>query len=188
MGYDKFGNNPYCDRIILTGLNKKKGMNYDKRIQWIDINQLWLQSSLKKQERILSIFSITAEDIDRLKGKESILFTQCFSEDHWMTEKEKISMYEGIVKNIKTDKLVIKPHPRETTDYSLYFPDIYVFAKKVPIQLLELIGVRFKTSYTIASTAALSFSYELENVFLGSSYHSKVSNAYGKEVKLSDFQ
>jgi hypothetical protein len=189
MGYDKFGNNPYCDRIILTGLNRKRGMKDDKRIQWIDIRELWLRSSLEKQEKILSIFSVTPEDIDILKGKDAILFTQCFSEDHWMTEKEKISMYEGIVKNIKSGKLVIKPHPRETTDYRIYFPDACVFVKKVPIQLLELIGVRFKTSYTIASTAALSFSYELENIFLGSSYHPKVFNGYEKkEIKLSDFQ
>jgi hypothetical protein len=155
-------------------------------IQIISTYQLWQKSSLEKQEKILSIFSLTAEDIKNIQTKEYILLTQRMSEDNIMTENDKINIYREMIKDIDANKLVIKPHPRETTDYTIYFPDIYVFTKKIPIQILDMVGVRFKKAYTVCSTAALTFPYEIEKVFLGSDINPKLTELYGS-IKLSDF-
>jgi hypothetical protein len=181
---NRFGHNIFCSKLILTGF-KKIDFKIQKNIQIISTYELWQESS-KKQEKILTIFSLTTEDINDIQTKEYILFTQCLSEDNIMTESEKINIYKEMIKDIDGDKLVIKPHPRETTDYTLYFPNSYVFTKKIPIQLLDMVGVRFKKSYTVCSTAALTFPYEIEKVFLGSEINPKIVEIYGL-VKLSDF-
>jgi hypothetical protein len=67
-----------------------------------------------------------------------------------------------MIKDIDKSKLVIKPHPRESTDYSFFFPDICVFTLKIPIQLLDMLGVRFKIAYTVSSSALVSFPYKIK--------------------------
>jgi hypothetical protein len=184
----RFGNNSCCKQLILTGIKQIDFMDFmfKNNIRIISIDKLWQESSLKKQEKILSIFSLTVEDINFLQTKESILFTQCFSEDDIMTENDKIDIYKEMIKDIDKGKLVIKPHPRETTDYTIHFPDHHVFTKRIPMELLDIVGIRFKKSYTVCSTAALSFSYEIEHVFLGTEINPKIVEVYGV-IRLSDF-
>jgi hypothetical protein len=179
VGYNWFGDNPYCKRMILTS-SKESGIERDKKAtELVNIYELWKKSSQEKQKKILWLFSLNVEDVISLRGKDIILLTQWFSEDEIMTENEKIEMYRMIIKNIDKSKLVIKSHPREVTDYTLFFPDICVFTKKVPMQLLDILGIRFKVAYTVSSTAALSFPYELEKKYFGYGIHPKLIN-YGK--------
>jgi hypothetical protein len=177
--YKWFGNHQYCDEMILTGIRRGGCEWKNKKIHWINIYKIWENSSLYKHEKILSLFSVSMDEIKLLQGKDIVMLTQTFSEDKIMTEYEKIEMYREIVKNLDKNKLVIKTHPREKTDYAISFPDIYVFPKKVPMQLLDMLGIRFKIVYSISSSALFTFSYELEKRCLGFGIHSKLVE-YGK--------
>jgi hypothetical protein len=95
-----------------------------------------------------------------------------------MTETEKIEMYRMMIKDIDRSKLVIKPHPRESTNYTFFSPDVYVFTRKVPLQLLDMLGVRFKTAYTVSSSAIVSFPHEIEKKEFGYNIHPKLLKAY----------
>jgi hypothetical protein len=173
-GYNRFGDNPYCKRMIITCC-KESGVERDrKETELINIYALWNISSQEKQDKILFLFSLTTDDVHSLKGKDIILLTQWFSEDEFLTEREKIEMYRIMIKDIDKSKLVIKPHPRESTDYTRFFLDVFVFTKKVPLQLLDMIGVRFKTAYTVSSSAVSSFPYEVEKKCSGYGIHPKL--------------
>ena len=145
----------------------------------ISLNGCWNLSSNDKQECIKKIFNITDEDIKNIQLRPYILFTQCLSEDGMMSEEEKVSIYRDMLKDVELKDVVIKVHPREITDYSRYFPNCYIFDKRVPMQLLSILGAKFKRSYTICSTAAVDFDYPIESVFLGSEIHPAIVKGYG---------
>lgn len=98
-----------------------------------------------------------------MKGKTTIIFTQPLSEDGLISEQEKIQYYKNTLKSIPVppDKIVIKTHPREGTNYKKIFPDIFIFNKNIPQEILNFCGVRFKQAYTISSTAAINFGYSI---------------------------
>lgn len=66
----------------------------------------------EEQDRILKLFDVTAKDVEVLRKSEIIVFTQPFSEDGMMTEKEQIKLYADLLKEHKKRKM-IKTHPRE---------------------------------------------------------------------------
>jgi hypothetical protein len=176
--YNRYGDHPFCKLMIITN-RKVRGIERDKKeTKLINVHDLWKNSSQEKRAKILFLFSLTSDDMNLLQRKDIILLTQWFSEEEVLTETEKLDMYKMIIEDIDKNKLVLKPHPRESTDYTLFFPDIYVFAPKVPVQLLDICGVRFKMAYTISSSAVLSFPYEIEKKVLGYSIHPKLLKAY----------
>ena len=98
---------------------------------------------------ILNIYGLTHQDINELKKYKKIVLTQPYGK----TEKDKVEFYAKCIGGYNVDDVVIKSHPRETTDYSNYFPNAYFFGKQIPFQLLEMCGVKFKEIYTINSSS-----------------------------------
>lgn len=166
-----------CKNIYLTGLKDTPIMNNSK-VRKISIYNLWDTASLSKKNKILDIYELTPSDITLLKSKNEILITQTFSEDNLITEDEKIELYKNILKSANINQLIIKPHPRETTNYNEYFNNIPIFNKKVPFQLLSLCGIQFKKVYTICSTAAFDFPYPIDIIYIGSQIHPNIYKAY----------
>jgi len=114
-----------------------------------------------------------------LKYKSIVLFTQPLSEDNVLTEEEKISLYKTIIGNYDQEKLVIKTHPRETTNYRDYFPNIEVFNENYPSEILDVLGIRFEKAVTIFSTAV--YVYSKENIiFYGTKIHPKLLSRFGR--------
>ena len=64
---------------------------------------------------------------------KSILFTQPISEAGIVSEVEKVQVYREIIEKYKID--MIKPHPRDYTDYSLYF-ECDVIDKFIPAEAM----------------------------------------------------
>lgn len=54
-------------------------------------------------------------------------------------------------------KIVIRQHPRELTDYSLYFKDVKVNKVKAPVELVVLNSPMIKTVVTLFSGEYLTF-------------------------------
>lgn len=166
-----------CKNIYLTGLKDTSIMNNPK-VKKISIYNLWNNASPSKKNKILNIYGLTPSDITLLKSKDEILITQTFSEDNIITETEKIKLYKDILKSANINQLIIKPHPRETTDYNKYFNNIPVFNKKIPFELLSLCGIQFKKVYTICSTVAFNFPYPIDIIYIGSQIHPSIYKVY----------
>ncbi|MDT9426944.1 glycosyltransferase family 52 protein [Escherichia coli] len=80
-----------------------------------------------------------------------MILTQPLSEDGFISENEKIRLYDEIIKEYNDKKIVIRQHPRELTDYSLYFKDVKVNKVKAPVELVVLNSPMIKTAVTLFS-------------------------------------
>ena len=171
------GDSKNCKAIYLTGIVNSAIMNNPKTKQ-ISIQKLWNNLPIPEKEKILNIFNLTLEKINTIKTKTSILITQPFDEDKILTEEEKIKLYQNIIKNINSSNLIIKPHPRERTNYHSFFPHIPIFDSYIPFQLLSLCEIVFNDVYTICSTAAYDFPYPTTIHFIGSQIHPNILNRF----------
>lgn len=174
----KVGNNDLCSEVLVTTDDYVSYLS-SKRITKISLAMLWANSSESKKNTILGYFNLTNDEIQRLRNKSYILFTQPFSTDGYISEKEQIQIYYDIIKKYDINKLIIKPHPRDNIDYSKYFDGIKISNRLVPMQLINLIDSRFERAITVSSSAVLSFPYEIEIDWYGNSVHSNLVKQFG---------
>ena len=86
-----------------------------------------------------------------------------------------------IIKKYSKEKLVIKNHPQEKTNYKKEFSDIMVLEKKFPSELLSLLGLNLKRVVTINSTAISIFLKKAKIDFYGSKVHPKIFSSLGDD-------
>jgi hypothetical protein len=163
-------NNKQCGTIILT-LDDDAPHVAGKSKIILPLDTAWKDLSDKRKQYILNIFGVAKEDIISLQNKTHILLTQQFSSDGFISEAEQIEIYRQILEKYDPSCLVIKTHPRETVNYRNYFPQIYVFDKIVPMQLLLLMGTNFKKAITLFSSSINMFPDTVEKEWIGSSVH-----------------
>lgn len=130
----------------------------DNRIEYLDLNQLWAERTPDEKRKFLYYFQVEEESLERLEKGKVLLITQPLSEDHIMSEDEKIAVFDSIIKQYGSDNIIIKPHPREWTDYKKYFPNIEVFPKTAPFELLKLVAPKMNKVATFFSTAGINLS------------------------------
>lgn len=171
------GDSDYVKKIYLTGLAPTPKVIKDK-VEIINLKELWDKKSMKEKEEILDIFDFNKDIIERIKIKKNILYTQPLSEDGFISEVEKIELYSKIIEKYEKDSLIIKVHPREKTDYKLYFCEIEVISKNFPAEIYQLLEIKFEKCITIFSTAALSLK-EVEIDFYGTEIHTKLLKEFG---------
>jgi hypothetical protein len=162
--------NKQCDELILTTDENVPWIAGKKRII-ISLSNLWNTMDEQKRCHILSIYDLSDADIHSLEEKTHIVLTQPFLTDGLISEKEQVEIYENIIQKYDSSKIVLKPHPRDHVNYEKYFPDIFIFDKPVPMQLLSIMGIRFKKAITVCSSSINSFSPETEKEWIGSSIH-----------------
>ncbi|MFR5756873.1 MAG: polysialyltransferase family glycosyltransferase [Lachnospiraceae bacterium] len=109
------------------------------------------------QEEIKLIIDIFIGKIDyKFINGTVLLLTQPLEECLNCSEKEKIAIYKKLIEeNLnENEQLVIKPHPRETTNYSKYFSSAIVLQSSFPFEILSLSKqLTFNKALTIKSTA-----------------------------------
>jgi hypothetical protein len=171
-------NNNQCKELILT-VDDDVPYIAKKKKYIVSLDEMWQNATKQKKQYILHIYDISTKDIDVLRIKPYIIFTQQFSTDKFISELEQIDIYRKILGEYNTDHVVLKPHPRDRIDYKKYFSDVYIFEKIVPIQLLNLIGVRFKKAIAVNSSAVLSFPYEIEREWIGTTIHPVLYKLFG---------
>lgn len=118
------------------------------------INKINFDLSLlsnKQRTLLLSIFNI---HIDNVKDNmpKSIIFTQPFDIDGYMTEKDKLLIYEEIVSDlIKSGHHVfIKPHPRDLSDYK-FKGEVTVLDSSFPGELLNYLDLKLNKAIAVCS-------------------------------------
>lgn len=174
----KFGMYKNVKKIYLTK-NDNIPDCIKEKVEIIDIHQLWKEKTKVEQDEILFLLGVNVNKIKNLKSKNTVLFTQPLSEDNVLTEQEKIDIYSSIIENYDKEKLVIKTHPREKTNYQGYFPDVEVFSENYPSEILDVLGIKFEKAVTLFSTAV--YVYPKENVdFYGTKIHPKLEKRFGE--------
>ncbi len=152
---------------------------YDKCTAEVEVNdkrniviKRFADGKLIEVPREAMFNALTSKDRDILKSvflkdmpeiipnNTVLLLTQPFYTDKVVnSEKEQIKLYKQLVmKNtseISEEQLVIKPHPRDNTDYAPFFPEAVILDKNMPVEILLLIkNAEFSKILSINSTAA----------------------------------
>ncbi|MCM1334917.1 MAG: glycosyltransferase family 52 protein [Bacteroides sp.] len=134
----------YDDCTYEVEVNERAGVEIEpfasKKIKEAPRRELFDRLSAEDIELLKNIFM---KAIPEIKPEEScLLLTQPFFADGVMgSEEEQLSFYKKMTeKYLSGEKLVIKPHPRDPTDYSGTFPDAVVLDKNMPVEILELTG------------------------------------------------
>lgn len=177
LGYSK-----NVDTIYLTGVKAIPNAIKNK-VKIIDFSNFWNESTNQKKEFICDIFSFHQSEIDFFANKENVLFTQPLSEDGIMPETEKILIYRYILSQIP-GRVVIKSHPREKTLYKEVFPECDVFSSPIPLELLSLVGVKFKSVYTLFSSAVFNLPYKTDIHWFGSCGNKYLKDRYGDTLDI----
>lgn len=173
-----YGRSEYVRNIYLRGTGKIPE-DIKEKVKLIELEELWNTIDKESRNRILEIFGLDLKKLEAIGRKSVILFTQPFSEDRVITEKEKIDLYKKIVKNYNRNELIIKNHPREKTNYEKIFSDITILERGFPSELLTLVGIKIKKVITISSTAISIFSKKAEIDFYGTEIHPKILKYFG---------
>lgn len=180
FGYDKT-----VEKIYLTNnLCKKVPIGLEKKVEIINLKKLWNKKSEEEKKIILDIFNFNDEILKKVDENTIMLFTQPLSEDNMISEEEKIELYFKILRKYNSQSVIIKPHPREKTDYSKYFSNCYVMKEKYPVEILELVGINIKKSVTIFSSAVFGLGKDIEIDFYGTEIHPKLFEIFGTQDKV----
>ncbi len=120
----------------------------------ISLTDTWKRYWASTRLKIASIFGVKKDDLLNLHSRGVILVTQPLSEDGIMTEEEKRQFYTDIASNYPADQIVIKPHPREKTQWHKVFHKTPIISGRVPMELLALMVPvkRLATFYSTAGT------------------------------------
>lgn len=177
-----FARNSFCDEIVVTNVTKDNLPDYvkEKLVTVVNLTKEWEKSSPSKRQYILDVFNIAKEDIKMMESRKVIVFTQPFFEDGDVaTIDDHIEVYRKVMDGYDLNDVIIKTHPRETIDYQKYFPQVCVFNKPIPFQLLDLLGLKFQEAATVCSTAALSIPYPVKIKWVGARIHPSILKEYG---------
>lgn len=170
-------NNKNIKKIYLTGIAPIL-KEIPKKVEIINLKQLWNNKTKNEQQEILEIFSFNKEIIEDLKERNIILYTQPLSEDRIISEKEKIELYSKIISNYPREKLLLKIHPREKTNYKEIFKEILILEQNFPAELFELLEIKFEKGVTLFSTAVLNSGLK-EIDFYGTEVHYNILKKFG---------
>ncbi|SQH74669.1 putative N-acetylneuraminic acid synthase-like protein [Shewanella benthica] len=135
-------------------------VDFKGKVETIDFFALWRNKSLQDKAEILDIFNVDADLFSGINRDFSVLFTQPFSETtKGYKEADKVDGYRELVTGlgIEEAKLVIKPHPKEVTDYSLHFPLARVLKPSFPSELMPILNVHLDKVVSLSSTAGSCF-------------------------------
>lgn len=155
------------EKIYLTGILPIPD-GIAAKVELFNLKKQWDKRSPDEQQEIIRLF--LPEGVDVVPGQEAkvLLLTQPLSEDLGaeLTEEDKIGMYRVILSGIEEQTVLIKPHPRERTDYRKYFPQATVLNQFCPMELLNIMGLKTKKAITVRSTAIYSLDDSVEKVIV----------------------
>lgn len=177
FSFPAYGQYKTVKKIYLTKKNVPNEIK--EKVEIIDLKKLWENKTLAQKKEILKIFDFNDNIVQKIKKKKNILFTQPLSEDGAITEKEKIDLYSKIIRKYDNEKLVIKKHPREKTDYKEIFNNILVIEESFPAEIFDFLDIKFEKIITIFSTAALNLSQDINIDFYGTEVEDKLLRYFG---------
>lgn len=166
--YPSFGLANNVELVFLTGILPIPEIIV-KKVRQINLELLWQQKDERGKEWILNIFMPNGFDPKLLKRYDILLLTQPITEqsEGYFSESEKIKVYRLLLKDYNESNVLIKVHPTEVTDYSLYFPSAGILTGVCPMELLSFLGIAFKKTITVNSTAIFNMKETGEKIIAG---------------------
>lgn len=161
-----YGRDKSIEKIFLQNPEKSPKDIINKVVK-LDVNENYSFISKADRNSLFTIFKI-----DDLKLSSNVLLlTQPLSEDNIISENEKISIYQQYIE--KYNSVVIKPHPRDLTNYTDKLNGNFkIISKSFPIEILNYTDVKFDTLCTVCSGSVYNFAYPV-NVDIYGTEHSK---------------
>lgn len=178
LNRERMGLHKNVKKIYLTGLGKVPEV-IKKKVEIVNLEELWNKKSEDKRKQINEIFGVNVEALKKIADRKIMLFTQPLSEDGIISEREKIDLYSKILNKYQQKNVVIKPHPREKTDYSDYFLECCVMKEKYPVELMIFNGLKIDRAVTLFSTAIFSLNKMVKVDFYGTEVHPKLLEKFG---------
>lgn len=178
--YGQFlGTNKQCKNRIVTDKGDVesellKGRNYTI----VDLQRTWDEASERKKNFIKEVFGINDTKIQIWKQSLTLIITQPFMEDCGLTTEEMAHVYSSYIDKYRQDRIVIKPHPRDKFPYKEIFPSCAIMDCKAPMQLLTIMGVKFRRAITVCSSAITSMPADTEIIWIGAKIHPKILKKY----------
>jgi len=176
------GNNSQCKTILLTEENTSPVLS-GKEVLIQPLETLYENSSNKKQVLLKNMFGISDADIEFLKSRPNLFFSQPMIKDCGLTSAEYVEVLNRIFSHYTPHSIMIKAHPRDTFDYKKYFPDVELFSKPVNSQLLNIFGLRPRRMFTICSSAIEGFPESIECDYYGAQLHPKMEHFFGNKYR-----
>lgn len=176
--YNRYaGHNPWCKKRIITSDYDRQLME-KKRLPFEQVNpkELWNKASSFKKRYIIDTFNLPS--IDAIH-KDVVIFSQPLIEDAHFSDKELTDVFNPYVKQFGAENILVKLHPRDKFDYEKAFPGISILRTKAPQQLLDIMGVKFKTAITVCSSAVSSMDKDCNIIWIGAEIDERIVRAYG---------
>ena len=126
-------------KIIYTGL-----LDIPERLRTkgtvVDIEVLWNKKTELEKKTIMEIFGFDYDRMQKIidEGRDTIVFTQPFSVESHSTEENQVRMYQEIVAKYDSNKVIFKPHPRDTIDYAKFLTKCEILPANFPSELIKL--------------------------------------------------
>ena len=149
--FNRWGKNRLCTDIVLS---TDEHLDYfdKKTIHRIKLQGIWDTFSYQKQELLLNVFGMNHKDIDLIKSKKIIILTQPLYPD-FIGREEHQEIWKKIITKYPIDEIIVKPHPRDQYEYEKDVENLFVFRKKIPSQLFEVLNLEFDKAVTTFSSA-----------------------------------
>lgn len=155
-GYFPLGQSPY---VIDIEVNDKNDLVIQHK-NIIELRKSNLFACVENWKILIDIF-LPKNNFDLFFSSPELeyglLLTQTLVEDGLVdSEEEKIFVYSRIIEwfNSQNIKVVIKPHPRDKTNYATLFPEAFCFSPFFPVEILNYIPkIYFSCAVTISSTS-----------------------------------
>ena len=151
-----WGYNNLCYGALIEDEGSKRYLE-GKKVVILNLKQAWKDKTESERNAIMSLYGIKKIDLELMKSKKIIVFTQPFVPE--MTIEENQKYMARLINKYPHDDVVIKVHPRDRIDYKSMFPDVMVCNLRVPAQLLDFLGVHFEIAATYNSSAVYDLSY-----------------------------
>lgn len=180
--YIPYGFNDQVKKIYLT---RKESIDQtiNNKVEVLSIKELWDSKTVDEKICIQSVFGLKTELISALTKYPNVLLTQPLGkgEGGFMSESEKVAIYSKLLNGTPLNKLLIKTHYTEKTDYRKYFRDALVVDQPIPFQFFEMFDYTPRKVITVSSSAALKFQNDpsCEIVFAGTEIDKRIIRMYG---------
>lgn len=175
--YNYFAQHQNAKTLLLTEDDPSEYLKDRKRIILPRLdNNLWSSFSDYKKQRILQLFDISSCDIKILQNAKYMLLTQCLYPDIVSQEDHK-SIYQKIISKYDINEILIKTHPRDLFNYEAIWPGVKVFRKSIPIQIINMIGIKIQKAITVYSTSVCQLDCEVDW------YGTEINDVLYKKVK-----
>lgn len=136
--------------------------SFRPKLERFDLLEYWNELTSTQKNVVISYY--VDEDVQSKLASEvrvGIIYTQPLSEDGYISEKEKISIFRNMCEYYSQyGEVVLKVHPRDRTDYS----DIgyTIINNNWPSELMRLMGIRFEFAIGICTSAVYTTDAEVK--------------------------